>query len=210
MHLFVKILIASVCCSVAVVANAQEGDPIPIPNTSNLRSVNDTTEAEAASSVQEPVYFTETVILREFTFVPDDSEGKCQVRITINDLLAKILKWEPPVGLVQKWEPPGGTTDENEEEEIQRFRPNFFGIWEPPGGIVQEWQPPGAIVATPNDVINIELIAGADSACKAEYLIFATAVNGQRLVLSHRRSLQKLPAIVRGFFRESHVRYAAA
>ena len=32
----------------------------------------------------------------------------------------------------------------------------------------------------------------------------------KRLVLSHLRSLQKLPAIVRGFFRESHVRYAAA
>ena len=164
----------------AGVAQAQEGDPLPIPNTGDLQTLNGTIDALAGGQAQLQINFLKDVVIREFTFVPDDSEGNCQVRITIAGLLAKILKWQPPGGIVEQWQPPGGI-DENEEEveeEDEKLRGLAkFGIWQPPGGIVQKWEPPGDIVATPNDIITLDLTAGEDTDCKAEYLILGTAVN---------------------------------
>ena len=79
------------------------------------------------------------VRVMEFSVVPTRSPkgGNCRVSIIINDLLAKIMIWEPPGGIVG-----------NEQGGVN-------------GGLIVagQWQPPGGIVFTPNDILKVRVTA---------------------------------------------------
>jgi hypothetical protein len=136
--------------------------PMFYPN--QLRSLSGNITAEAGKGKKRILQFNETVTLQEFTFAPLQSAGACLIQIRINDVLVKLLKWQPP-SIVGIWQPPDAIVQE----------------WEPPGGIVQEWQPPDAIDLTPNDYVTIRLQSLAEEgegACSAKYVVLATTVNG--------------------------------
>ena len=134
--------------------------PVILP--SELRSSVQSLSVPAGQSAQVNVSFNDLLVeLQEISWAPTRSTGtgSCQIRIRINELLAFVSKWEPPVG--------------NEKAEQ----------WQPPGGIVGKWEPPGGIVFTPNDTIGIEVLSVNTSpkdqgVCEADFVVLATnAIN---------------------------------
>ena len=86
---------------------------------------------------------------------PAPSSGVCELIIRINDLIAAVGKWEPPVGIFGIGPPPG------------------VGHWEPPGGIV-------GIVMTPNDAVVLQVKSvnarrRARGMCQADFVVLATS-----------------------------------
>jgi len=125
---------------------------------SELRSSLQSLSVPAGLKASVNVSFTDLLVeLREISWAPTRTTGTgtCQIRVRINNLIAFVGKWEPPVG----------------KEKVEQ--------WQPPGGIVGEWQPPGSIVFTPNDTINIEVISVNTSpkdngVCEADFVVLAT------------------------------------
>ena len=125
---------------------------------SELRSSLQSLSVPAGQSASENVSFNDLLVeLREISWAPTRTTGTgtCQIRIRINNLIAMVAQWEPPVG-----------TEKVEE-------------WQPPGGIVGKWEPPGSIVFTPNDMINIEVRSVNTSpkdngVCEADFVVLAT------------------------------------
>ncbi len=72
----------------------------PMYYPSELRSLSGDITAKAGKRKRLTLQFNETVLLHEFTFAPLKSAGSCQIQIRINELLVKVLEWEPPVGIV--------------------------------------------------------------------------------------------------------------
>jgi hypothetical protein len=147
----------------------------PMFYPSQLRSLSGNITAKAGKGKKRILQFNETVTLQEFTFAPLQSAGACQIQIRINDLLAKVLQWQPPGAIVGIWQPPDAIVEQWEPPGA------IVGIWQPPGGIVQEWEPPDAIDLTPNDYVTIRLQSLAEEgegACSAKYVVLATTVNG--------------------------------
>ena len=156
--------------------------------SSELNYVTGKIRLPAGTRSKEIINFDEPVVLREFTFVPlststsrSSKAASCMVRISINDIIAKILIWEPPGGIVQGWEPPGGIV---EEWQPPVGAPDAIQKWQPPGGLVQKWQPPVGIVMTPNDIITVQLISKSgekdEGSCQAGYVVLGTEYNGNK------------------------------
>ena len=128
--------------------------PVILP--SELRSSVQKLSAAASQSAQEMVSFNDLLVeLKQVSWSPTNSPttGVCQIIIRINDLIAFVGKWEPPVGIA--------------------------GQWQPPVGIAGQWQPPGSIVFTPNDSVGLEVRSvnakkNDKGACEADFVVLAT------------------------------------
>ena len=135
----------------------------------DLRSESGKITTKSGFSKRKDFQFRETVQLQEVSFAPLSTDGGCVVRISINDQLAKVMKWQPPAALVGVRELPGGIT------EIREPPVAIFGIvskWEPPVGIAGKWEPPAGIVLSPDDRLSIQVKSlgerGADGVCQTE------------------------------------------
>lgn len=174
-----KYLVVLFLCFMAVAAQAQtdgpNGTPVVVLNTplpvappallpNQLRSavLRITTDAGKQGAPQIVSFDDPQVILRQISYAPtaSPSAGLCRIILRINDLIAWVGQWQPPVGI-----------DEEDED-----RPSA-------GGIAGEWEPPGAIVGivmTPNDVVDLRVNSvnarrKAKGVCQAEFVVLATS-----------------------------------
>ena len=122
----------------------------------DLRSKIFSIAAQLGTPSESKFTFSEAQVnVLEVTVIPTRTpkSGSCRVNIIINDLLAKVMIWEPPGGIVGN---------------------EYGGV---DGGLIiaGEWQPPGGIVFTPNDVFKVQVVAiGGSKAkgdCAADFLV---------------------------------------
>ena len=72
----------------------------PMFTPAELRSIDGSLRAKAGKQRKASLQFNEPVTLREVTFGPTYIDGACQVRISINDLLAKKFDEKPVLRFV--------------------------------------------------------------------------------------------------------------
>jgi hypothetical protein len=122
----------------------------------DLRSQAFSLAATVGTTDETKYQFNEAEVrVQEISVVPTRSPngGSCRVNIIINDLLAKIMIWEPPGSIVR-----------NEQGGVN-------------GGLIVagKWEPPGGIVFTPNDVLKVQVSAidggKAKGDCAADFLV---------------------------------------
>ena len=142
----------------------------------DLRSQSAAVAAAAGKSDTADIQFNDLLVsLKEVTWVVTDppSSGSCEVRIRINNLLAKIGKWQPPGSIVEIVQPPDAIVEISGD--VENFNLNVE-IDQPPSALVEKWEPPGSIVFTPNDTLSFE-VRSVDTkknergTCSAEVLV---------------------------------------
>ncbi len=164
----------------ATAVYAQTEVPVAIPVeivgprflSSDLRSQTFTLEAPAGGQASQTIYFSDPqVTLHDISSAGTNSlkSGRCQTLISINEILVKILKWQPPGTIVEVKEGPGGI-----ELEVARGS-GIAGIWQPPGSMPR-------IALSPNDSVTIQVESvntkkNDKGSCEARFVVLATVPN---------------------------------
>ncbi len=162
------------------VAYAQTEVPVAIPVeivgprflSSDLRSQTFTLEAPAGGQASQTIHFNDPqVTLHDISSAGTNSlkSGRCQTLISINEILVKILKWEPPSAIVEVKEGPGGLVLE------ATLGSGIAGQWEPPGDMPR-------IALSPNDSVTIQVESvntkkNDKGSCEAQFVVLATVPN---------------------------------